>query len=84
MNQHVIMVIRVSQRIPSAENLQKVLSEFGCAIRTRLGLHEAGAGDACAPDGLILLHLAKGAADLDDFLARLNALEGITAELVEI
>jgi hypothetical protein len=82
MHQHAIMVIRVAQRIPSAEKLQKVLSEFGCAIRTRIGLHEAG--DTCGPDGLILLHLAKESADLNDFLARLNALDGITAKLVEV
>ncbi len=42
-----------------------LLTEYGCYIRTRLGLHEA-ASDDCSNKGLILLELiddAGGAAD---------------------
>ncbi len=82
MTEHQIMIIRVNQRMHSAEKLQKVFSTFGCSIKTRLGLHEAG--DVCATDGLIILQLVKGNDDLNDFAAQLNALEGITAKLIEI
>lgn len=82
MTEHQIMIIRVNQRMHSAEKLQKVFSTFGCSIKTRLGLHEAG--DVCATDDLIILQLVKGNDDLNDFAAQLNALEGITAKLIEI
>jgi len=81
---HQIMIIRVNQRVQNAEKLQKVLSAYGCGIRTRLGLHDAGVGDSCANDGLILLHLAEGAADYAAFAAELNGIPGIVAKLVEI
>ncbi len=81
---HPIMIIRVNQRVQNAEKLQKVLSAYGCGIRTRLGLHEAGLGDSCANDGLIILQLAPDAADYASFVAELNGIAGITAKLVEI
>lgn len=84
MTNHQIMIIRVNQRVQNAEKLQKVLSTYGCGIRTRLGLHEAGVGDTCANDGLILLQLAVGAADYQAFAAELNEIDGIIAKLVEI
>lgn len=82
MENHNIMVVKVNHRLHQAEALQKVLSEYGCSIRTRLGLHEAG--DACANDGLIILQLVEGQADLDNFTADLSKLEGITARLIRI
>ncbi len=81
---HQIMVIKVNQRVQNAEMLQKVLSNYGCSIRTRLGLHEAGIGDSCANDGLILLQLAVGSADFAAFASELNAIHGVVAQLVEI
>lgn len=82
MNEHLIMLVRVNQRLHSAEKLQKVFTQYGCNIKTRLGLHEAG--EVCGTDGLIILQLVKGNEDMNEFLAKLNELEGITAKLVEI
>jgi hypothetical protein len=80
MNDHNIMLIKVSQRLHSAERLQKVLTDYGCSIKTRLGLHEAD--DACGTDGLIILQLVKGDSDLTDFQAKLNELDGVIAKLI--
>ncbi len=82
MTEHSIMIVRVNHRQHSAEQLQKVFSRYGCSIKTRLGLHEAG--DVCATDGLIILQLVRGVDDLNAFRNELNALEGVTAILVEI
>lgn len=82
MNDYQIMIIRVSHRINSADKLQKVLTQYGCNIKTRLGLHEAG--EACGVDGLIILQLVKGIQDNIDFMRDLNAIEGITAQRTEI
>jgi len=82
MNDYQIMIIRVSHRINSADKLQKVFTQYGCNIKTRLGLHEAG--EACGVDGLIILQLVKGVQDNIDFMNDLNAIEGITAKRAEI
>jgi hypothetical protein len=42
-----------SIRLYSAEILPKILTGYGCSIKTRLGFYEAG--DACGTDGLIIL-----------------------------
>lgn len=82
MNDYQIMIIRVSHRINSADKLQKVFTQYGCNIKTRLGLHEAG--EACGVDGLIILQLVKGVQDNIDFMNDLNKIEGITAKRAEI
>ena len=82
MNEHIVMVIKVNHRLHQAEELQRVFSEYGCSIKARLGLHEAG--DSCANDGLIILHIEPGQTDPKHLETRLNDLEGITARLVVI
>ena len=51
-----IMVILVSHRSKSAVEVQKNLTEWGCYIKTRLGLHD-GVGNQCSDSGLIVLEL---------------------------
>lgn len=51
-----ILGINVGNRDEVAEKVQKVLTTFGCSIRTRLGLHETD-DDHSEPGGLILLEL---------------------------
>lgn len=51
-----IIGTRLDNRTQTAIDFQKVLTRFGCSIKTRLGLHEATA-NVCAPNGLILLEI---------------------------
>ena len=39
------------------------MSDYGCSIRTRIGLHDAGDG-FCSPNGLILLEVVSRAGEL--------------------
>ena len=39
-----ILGVHVAQRTRHTAKVQKILSDYGCSIRTRIGLHEAGAG----------------------------------------
>lgn len=57
MAEHVnILGIRIEDRVKEAGEVQKVLTQFGCSIKTRLGLHEVSS-DLCSSSGLILLEL---------------------------
>jgi len=78
-----VMLVLLDQRKKSAVQVQKILSEWGCLIRTRLGIHE-GVLENCSEEGLIILELV-GDKEMHEKLAeRLNALPNVVAKLVEI
>ena len=64
-----ILGVYVAQRTKHTAKVQKILSDYGCSIRTRIGLHEAGAG-FCSPNGLILLEVVDRAGALATALAK--------------
>jgi hypothetical protein len=50
------MVLLLGKRMESAVKLQKVLTEYGCYIKTRLGLHEI-VDASCSGVGMVILEL---------------------------
>ena len=64
-----ILGVHVAQRTKHTLNVQKILSAYGCSIRTRIGLHEA-AENVCSPNGLILLEVVNKSAELAAALAK--------------
>lgn len=64
-----ILGVHVAQRTKHTAKVQKILSDFGCSIRTRVGLHEAGDG-FCSPNGLILLEVVDRVGELAAALAK--------------
>ncbi len=53
----IIMGIELEKRMNTATSVQDILTEFGCFIQTRIGLHQA-TEIACSEKGLIILELA--------------------------
>jgi hypothetical protein len=39
--QHIILGVHITDRIHHVHAVQNLLTEYGCSVRTRLGLHEA-------------------------------------------
>lgn len=71
-----ILGINVSNRGSVADLVQKVLTNYGCSIRTRLGLNEAddvhfGSG------GLIILELTGDTGEWEKLLNDLKGIDGI-------
>ena len=64
-----ILGVHVAQRTKHTAKVQKILSDYGCSIRTRVGLHDAGNG-FCSPSGLILLEVLNRAGALAAALAK--------------
>ena len=64
-----ILGVHVAQRTKHTAKVQKILSDYGCSIRTRVGLHDAGDG-FCSPSGLILLEVLNRAGALAAALAK--------------
>ena len=76
MSTRIIIGVNVTSFAKNSGEIQGVFREYGCSIRTRLGLHEA-ADNICAPNGLILLEFVGGEQKAADFTAKLSVIQGI-------
>ncbi len=77
-----VMAIKVEERAAKAPNLQEILTEHGCIIKTRVGLHETD-GEKCSMNGIILLHLYGEKSELQKLYDEVTCLEGITPKFIE-
>lgn len=76
-------MVLVGKRRDSAVNVQEILTEYGCYIKTRLGLHEASES-VCAEEGLILLELLNDKEKQDNLFTALKAVECIDVKMVTL
>jgi len=82
MNKNVMLVL-INHRHDAAEKVQKILTAWGCFIKTRLGLHE-GVLDNCTESGLVFLEL-KGEKEKHNELERkLNLVKGVDAKQLSL
>lgn len=84
MNCFQIMAVRIEQRDATAVEVQKVLTEYGCSIRTRLGLHDQTNDNTCSPSGILILQLACDEHTAEDLNKKLNVISGVKAKLVNL
>ncbi len=78
-----IVALMVSHRNQAAVNVQKVLTGWGCMIKTRLGIHE-GTMEDCTERGIIILILVGEEQKKEELVRKLNALDGVTAKRVDL
>ena len=83
MNCYYIIGLRVDHRHSNALNLQKTLTEFGCNIKLRVGLHETGE-DFCSDDGVIMLQACGDKETIGKMMDAFNNVEGVTAKLLDM
>jgi len=73
---HIVLGVHITDRLHKVESVQHLLTEYGCSIRTRLGLHEADKG-FCSATGLLLLEMTDDMKNADALAVKLNAIEGV-------
>jgi hypothetical protein len=71
-----VLGILIPDRLENAPQVQKMLTTFGCNIKTRLGLHEVNE-QTCSTSGLILLELYGDETACNDLENKLRAIKGI-------
>jgi len=79
MEKHRIVGVHVTDRIKHVSEVQKAFTEFGCSIKTRLGLHEASES-VCSPNGLVLLEMVGKDAEIDKMVAKLKTIEDVDVQ----
>ena len=77
------LLVLVRLRKESAVKVQQILTEWGCFIKTRLGLHEGVLND-CTESGLIFLELVGDEDKHEELARKLNLLNGVDARLVKL
>jgi len=79
---HKILAVHLTDRVTEAVEVQKVFTEYGCNIKTRVGLHDV-AGDYCAPGGVIILELVGPEGITAEVGGKLGAITGVETKIVE-
>ncbi|TYB30481.1 MAG: hypothetical protein FXF47_08985 [Candidatus Mcinerneyibacterium aminivorans] len=77
-----IMGVLVTNRTEEATEVQKVLTNHGCSIKTRLGMHETDE-EYCSKKGVIILELVGDKKDWNELENKLNSIEGVIVKKME-
>lgn len=77
-----IMAVVIKKRNEEAVEVQSILTEYGCYIQTRLGLHETYEG--CSNTGIILLQLRCDDETAKNLNSKLESIDGVTVSLMDL
>jgi hypothetical protein len=77
--EHFIYGVHISDRVKTVPAVQKVFTDFGCSIRTRLGLHDVH-DNYCSPSGMIVLEMTGPQSELRKFEKALKAIAGVEVQ----
>ena len=80
-NRHNIVAVHITDRLQHVPKVQSILTQYGCLIKTRLGLHELSA-DVCSPNGILLLELVDDEKQVGAFVGELNSIEGVEVKRI--
>ncbi|MFO7811238.1 MAG: hypothetical protein R6V47_07720 [Candidatus Delongbacteria bacterium] len=78
-----IILIMVGKRRESAVEVQKILTDYGCNIKTRLGIHD-GVLDRCSEQGFLMIEFVGGQSDKTGIMEELEKVENVSSELVTL
>ena len=78
-----ILLVMVGSRSKSAVEVQKILTEMGCFVKTRLGIHD-GSPEECTNTGLIILDIVGADEEKKDIVVKLRQVPEVRVEMVEM
>lgn len=73
----------MSTREETAVKVQKILTGWGCFIKTRLGIHD-GVLENCTDTGLVFLELVGEKEKHKEITRKLNLIKDVDARLIEL
>jgi len=81
MSETKVVLILIDKRTDAALKVQEILTENGCIIKTRLGVHET---TKCAEEGLIFLNVEGSENDVNELIKELDNVKRVSAKLVRM
>lgn len=76
MSKRIVLGIQVTNRVQKIPDVQKILTDYGCNIRTRLGLHEVSQ-KVCSTLGLLILDTYGDDAEVLEMEKKLKKVKGL-------
>jgi hypothetical protein len=76
---HIIFGVHIDDRVSEVPDVQKLFTEYGCNIRTRIGLHHVDE-KFCSPRGLIVLEMFGDEPTCHELASKLSAMEGVEVQ----
>jgi hypothetical protein len=73
---HIIVGVHITDRVHHAQDVQDLFTEYGCSIKSRVGLHEVS-DNFCSPNGLVLLEMAGDEKPVFELIEKLKAIKGV-------
>ena len=78
---HIVLGVHITDRVHHAHRVQDLFTEYGCSIKTRIGLHDVSEG-FCSSNGLVVLEMAGDEAPVFEMIEKLKAVEGVDVQLM--
>lgn len=78
-----ILIVLISKRKDAAVNVQKILTGWGCIIKTRLGIHD-GVMEDCTEEGLLILELVGKDEEKEELTRKLSLLKGVAVKSIDL
>lgn len=78
-----ILLILIGKRKDAAVNVQKLLTAWGCLIKTRLGIHD-GILDNCSDEGLVICELYGTQEQKDELARKMELIDGVKSKLINL
>jgi hypothetical protein len=79
MSKRIVLGIQVTNRVEKVPDVQKILTDYGCNIKTRLGLHEVSKS-VCSTQGLLLLDTYGDEAEILEMEKKLKKVKGLVVK----
>jgi hypothetical protein len=79
MTKRIVLGIQVTNRVEKVPDVQKILTDYGCNIKTRLGLHEVSKS-VCSTQGLLLLDTYGDEAEILEMEKKLKKVKGLVVK----
>jgi hypothetical protein len=79
MAKRIVLGVQITKRVQNVPSVQTVLTEYGCNIKTRLGLHEV-TESICSTVGLLLLDTYGDEKQILEMEAKLKEIKGVVVQ----
>jgi hypothetical protein len=82
MAKRIILGVQITNRTKNVSDVQKILTEYGCNIKTRLGMHDVDA-NSCSPTGLLILETFGDEKIILEMESKLQGISGLIVKKME-
>lgn len=82
MNDIRLLGVYINERVQKSQEVQNILTRYGCSIKTRLGLHEV-VDNYCSTSGLIVLELTGVCEEMDKLEQDLKAIPALQVQRMD-